>query len=409
MGNNKSILIKLHDTAQQDKILTSGSTSSTSSLPVGINKYASSTSSSSSAASSPQSVSSIKTTSATSSSAGFLKRLMRSTHNDLFSSKTKKISTDKLNGEAKTKKKKYLLLPRNTNKLLTGISNKNCNFNESKNDANEPIKSSSIIKFSMNEILIEPEYTSISDCNIVNTTNSNNKESLYESAIEIYDLIKKDNATTTINKKQINLDANLYSEVLNSNNSNNNANKPNNNNNNNNSNSNNNNSETRLLLIMQTIQKYNLHNLFHRFKQAKNKNKIKQPVLPLIPAKAFNPAKEFIYEQTRLNSSKDENETNIYFKIGKPDDDDDDDEDDEIDGLKPPELPPKLDSHASDEYECMKSLLISSSSTSSSTSSSNSSSEPPPVPPLPDKPLLTQIEPINLNNQLYYSFISADG
>ena len=395
MGNNKSILIRLQEPTtsnlHQEKALNNGNTNSTSSLPVGLNKY-----SSVALASSPASTSSIKTTnSATnSSSAGFLKRLIRNTNNDLFSMKSKKNSIDKLNDEISTKKKKYLILPRNNNKFLINNNNKNSSNNES--NANEAIKSSSsIIKFSMNEILIEPEYTSISDCNLVVNTNSSNtnKESLYESAIEIYDLIKKDNAiTTTTTKKQINLDANLYSEVLSNNN--NNANKPNNSNH-----------DTRLLLITQAIQKYNLNSLFHRFKLAKNKTKLKQqPVLPLIPAKAFNPTKEFIYEQTKLNN-QDDNETNIYFKISKTGDEE---EDDEIDGLKPPDLPPKLvDYQAVAEYECMKSLLISSSSTSSS--SSNSSTEPPPIPPLPDKPLLTSIEPINLNNQLYYSFVSSDG
>ena len=363
MGNNKSLLLNFQQQQKQQEcslIINVGTANTTASLPIGLNKFSSS----------PLSTN-------TQTSAGFLKRII---HNDFI--KPRKLNaqdllTNETNHKMKSKKKFSI-----KNKLF----DKNLNNN---NNSNASITVKHQIKFSINtnEIVIEPDYTSLNDCNLIEQKIK--QESFYESALEMYELISNNKN----NLKTNTLDCNLYSQV----------NKP---------------ESNSILLIPNQIQfkRYHLQsiaNFFHRIKNTKiNHKKLnkQQSLPPELPTNSFNPAKEFIYEQTKYKD-----ESNIYFKIGKQSEDEEDETDFKR-TVEPPPLPPKLiqsDYQTMSDYEgitSIKDVLTSSSasSTSSSLTESIEANHPPPLPPLPAKLSCSQIEPFDLNNQVYYSFSTQE-
>lgn len=433
MGNNKSFLLNFQQQKQaecpSDLVeIKMGAVSSTSSLPVGLN---------------------VNTFSSSPASAnGFLKRIRHHANYNKLKSKKKISSLERLNepqlsvkdcnrvnNNKNNKKRKFLVF--NEKKPPTPTKTR---FTD--NDQIAQLITSS--KQTTNDIIIEPEYTSISDChsavqhNLITNNNSNNnnmaievkpnfkkvnsvEESFYESTLEIYELtVAKEKKFK--NKNQ-HLDFNLYSEVA--------------------TKTNETTTPHSILVISNAlhINKYYLNNFFNRIKNTKNMiNRNKRtahlpPAPPQLPSKAFNPAKEFIYEQTKYANSLKDNESNIYFKIGKftggggeEEDDLQDEKDSSI--KKPPPIPlPSLPKQVKTQENCKTvaecddlkhSNPIMSSSASSESSSSSSSSQfersfsfedkllqAPPLPPLPDKSTLpyTPIESFNLNNHVYYSFI----
>ena len=425
MGNNKSLLLNFQQQQKQAECPSSlveskmGTVNSTSSLPLGLNVNAFS--------SSPA------------STAGFLKRIRHHANHNKSKSRKKMSSLERLNeshlsikecDRGKNNKKKKFLVFTDKKTATTTTTTKITNDNDQ-------ITAQLIIcsKPTTNDIVIEPEYTSISDCHSTQPNNnmaidakSNVKfgqlveESFYESALEVYEL-------TVASEKKIkykNLDFNLYSEVA--------------------SKTNETATPHSILVISNALhfKKYYLNNFFNRIKNTKkiiNRNKRtaqSPPEPPQLPSKAFNPAKEFIYEQTKYANSNKDNESNIYFKIGKNLAEEEDELLDETDcstkkqsqSPSPPPVPPlpkqvKTKESIQTIAQCdalkLSNLIMScSASSESSTSSASSSSQfersfsfeekplqAPPLPPLPDKSTLpySPIQSFNLNNQVYYSFI----
>jgi hypothetical protein len=405
MGNNKSTFLTnfnlekqqkdcliIHDTANNNNPIVT--VNSTTSLPVGLNS---------------------NNFQINSTTNGFLKRIRN--HNKIKKHVVERLNLEDdmmINNKNKIKKNKKMLnspiskFSINKNKKQTDVST-NTVLDDIAAAATSTIAAEvvgvhttkygdSVDSIKLEEIKNEPEYTSINECHSIDIEkkiSKQNDESFYESALEVYEFLtnQRDSNKKIKNK---NLDYNLYSEVVNH------SSTPTTTTTNNN-----NNTPNSLLLISNAIhfKKYHLQplsNLINRLKNSKNRNK--KTKLPQLPTKAFNPVKEFIYEQAKY-ANKNNDESDIYFKIldnnnliNKQNDD--------YQSL--PEYEPILTIKQSQ-------LLLLSSSSSSSLSSSVKSLEinqqPPPLPPLPDKKTLnyTSIEPINLNNQVYYSFVSTKG
>lgn len=397
MGNNKSTFLTNFNLEKQQKeclIIHNtnnnpiGTVNSTTSLPVGLNS---------------------NNFQINSTTNGFLKRIRN--HN-----KTKKHVVERLNLEDdmmiknKIKKNKKMLnspiskFSINKNKKQTDVSTITVldDVAAAATNAAEVVVvhttkyGDSVDSIKLEEIKNEPEYTSINECHSIDIEkkiSKQNDESFYESALEVYEFLtnQRDSNKKIKNK---NLDYNLYSEVVNHSSS------PTT------TTTTNNNTPNSLLLISNAIhfKKYHLQplsNLINRLKKSKNHNK--KTKLPQLPTKAFNPVKEFIYEQAKY-ANKNNDESDIYFKIldnnnliNKQNDD--------YQSL--PEYEPIL----SIKQSQLLLLSSSSSSLSSSVKSLEINQQPPPLPPLPDKKTLnyTLIEPINLNNQVYYSFVSTKG